>query len=204
LPGIVFPHLETVRVEHVGVEDGVVRVMARTLDGALACPSCGVCSYRVHSRYRRHLADAAVAVGGCPVVVDLSVRRLFCDVADCARRTFAEQVEGLTIRYGRRTVVLVALVQATALALVRRHHSHVNQRLPSSAAPRKDPHPTHIRQPRGPGHDLRERRGHVGAAPGAQCHPALVNWALITTMTRRLTRRSPRTSQWTRKAPATG
>jgi hypothetical protein len=34
---------------------------------------------------------------------------LFCDVTDCARRTFAEQVEGLTIRYGRRTVVLVAL-----------------------------------------------------------------------------------------------
>nr|WP_245170571.1 transposase family protein [Streptomyces bottropensis] len=118
LLGIVFPHLEKVRVEHVWVEDGVVRVKARTLDGAFPCPSCGVCSYRVHSRYRRHLADAAV--GGCPVVVDLSVRRLFCDVADCARRTFAEQVEGLTIRYGRRTVVLAVLVQAIALALAGR------------------------------------------------------------------------------------
>lgn len=117
LLGIVFPHLETVRVERVWVEDGVVRVKARTLDGALPCPSCGVSSYRVHSRYRRHLADAAV--GGHPVVVDLLVRRLFCDVADCARRTFAEQVEGLTIRYGRRTVVLVALVRAIALALMR-------------------------------------------------------------------------------------
>ncbi|MGW3818695.1 ISL3 family transposase [Streptomyces sp. NPDC005046] len=118
LLGIVFPHLEMVRVERVWVEDGVVRVKAGTLDGGLPCPSCGVCSCRVHSRYRRQLADAAV--GGCPVVVDLSVRRLFCDVADCARRTFAEQVEGLTIRYGRRTVVLVALVQAIALALAGR------------------------------------------------------------------------------------
>ncbi|MEU9214869.1 ISL3 family transposase, partial [Streptomyces sp. NPDC048415] len=116
--GIVFPHLEKVLVEHVWMEDGVVRVKARTLDGALPCPSCGLCSYRVHSRYRRHLADAAV--GGCPVVVDLSVRRLFCDVTDCARRTFAEQVGGLTVRYGRRTVVLVALVQAIALALAGR------------------------------------------------------------------------------------
>ncbi|MER5407379.1 hypothetical protein [Streptomyces sp. NPDC002769] len=54
------------------------------------------------------------------MVVDLLVRRLFCDAADCARRTFAEQVEGVTIRYGRRTVVLVALVRAIALALAGR------------------------------------------------------------------------------------
>lgn len=94
---IVFPHLEKVLVEQVCVEDGVVRVQARTHDGVLACPDCGVSSARVHSWYRRCLADAAV--GGRPVAIDLSVRRLFCDVASCARRTFVEQVEGLTIRY---------------------------------------------------------------------------------------------------------
>lgn len=33
---------------------------------------------------------------------------------------------------------------------------------------------------------------------------AHLNWALITMMTRRLTRESPRTSPWTRKTPATG
>ncbi|MEW2304489.1 transposase family protein [Streptomyces sp. NPDC006655] len=67
----------------------MVRVKARTLEGALPCPSCGVWSYWVHSQYRRHLADASV--GGHPVVVDLSVRRLFCDVTDCARRTLVGQ-----------------------------------------------------------------------------------------------------------------
>ncbi|MFF2206009.1 ISL3 family transposase [Streptomyces sp. NPDC058145] len=115
---IVFPHLEKVLVEQVRVEDGVVRVQARTRDGSLACPDCGVSSVRVHSWYRRCLADAAV--GGRPVAIDLSVRRLFCDVASCARRTFVEQVEGLTIRYGRRTVVLATLIQAIALALAGR------------------------------------------------------------------------------------
>lgn len=115
---IVFPHLEQVRVQHVRVEDGLVRVEARTRDSALPCPDCGVCSGRVHSWYQRCLADAAV--GGQPVVIDLSVRRLFCDAAECQRRTFAEQVEGLTLRYGRRTVVLTALVQAIALALAGR------------------------------------------------------------------------------------
>jgi transposase len=118
LLGIVFPHLDRVRVEDVQVQDGVVRVKGRTRDSALPCPDCGAFSSRVHSRYPRRLAD--VAVGGRPVVIDLSVRRLFCDVASCARCTFAEQVEGLTIRYGRRTVVLGTVVQAVALALAGR------------------------------------------------------------------------------------
>ncbi|MEV2236373.1 ISL3 family transposase [Streptomyces phaeochromogenes] len=115
---IVFPHLEKVRVQHVRVEDGLVRVEARARDSVLPCPDCGVYSGRVHSWYQRCLADAAV--GGRPVVIDLSVRRLFCDVTGCPRRTFAEQVEGLTFHYGRRTVVLRALVEAIALALAGR------------------------------------------------------------------------------------
>ncbi|MGW2937560.1 hypothetical protein ACWDA7_38400 [Streptomyces sp. NPDC001156] len=39
------------------------------------------------------------------MVIELSVRRLFCDNGNCARVTFAEQVDGLTSRYGRRTPV---------------------------------------------------------------------------------------------------
>ncbi|MFF4529002.1 ISL3 family transposase [Streptomyces sp. NPDC001407] len=115
---MVFPHLEKVLVERVWAEDGVVRVKARTRENALPCPDCGVSSCRVHSRYKRHLGD--MAVGGRPVVIDLSVRRFFCDAAGCARRTFVEQVEGLTIRYGRRTAGLLEVVQAIALALAGR------------------------------------------------------------------------------------
>jgi hypothetical protein len=58
----------------------------------------------VHSRYQRRLADAAL--GGRQVLIVLSMRRLFCDHDRCARRTFAEQVEGLTVRYARRTPLL--------------------------------------------------------------------------------------------------
>ncbi|MGW1728533.1 hypothetical protein ACWCQK_37320 [Streptomyces sp. NPDC002306] len=47
----------------------------------------------MHSRYGRRIADAPV--GARPVVIELSVRRLFCDSGDYARVTFAEQVEGL-------------------------------------------------------------------------------------------------------------
>ncbi|WP_338933140.1 transposase family protein [Streptomyces netropsis] len=113
---MVFPHLEAVLVEQVGVEEGVLRIAARTRDGlALSCPDCGTASGRVHSRYRRRVAD--VAVGGRPVVIELTVRRLFCDAASCPRRTFAEQVEGLTTRYCRYTPLLLGVLRAVGLAL---------------------------------------------------------------------------------------
>lgn len=69
----------------------------------------------MHSQYQRRLTDAAV--GGRPVVIELSVRRLFCDADGCPRRTFAEQVEGLTIRYGRYTPLLLEMLRAVGLAL---------------------------------------------------------------------------------------
>jgi transposase len=69
----------------------------------------------VHSRYRRHLGDTAVA--GQPVVIHLTVRRFFCPAAGCARRTFAEQVPDLTWRYGRRTPVARRLLETIGLAL---------------------------------------------------------------------------------------
>ncbi|MET7855142.1 transposase family protein [Streptomyces avermitilis] len=97
------------------VEGGTVHVTACTRDDLMVdCPGCGTAAHRFHSRYQRHLADTAVA--GRPVVVDLSVRRLVCDRSTCLRRTFVEQVEGLTVRYGRRTPLLHRLLVAIALA----------------------------------------------------------------------------------------
>nr|WP_206751800.1 hypothetical protein [Streptomyces cadmiisoli] len=63
----------------------------------------------------RTLAD--VAVGGRPVLISLSVRRLFCDSASCGRWTFAEQVEGLTVRYQRRSSLLQHLVGTAGVLL---------------------------------------------------------------------------------------
>jgi transposase len=93
-------------------------VLASTRAGPASCPTCGALSSRVHSRYQRRLADAAL--GGRRLVLVLSVRRLFCDAAACGRRTFAEQVEGLTVRYGRRTPVLRGMLEQVAVALAGR------------------------------------------------------------------------------------
>lgn len=116
---LVFPHLVTVLVERVVVESAVLRIAASTKGGtSAACPGCGASSMRVHSRYGRRIAD--VPVGTRPVLIELSVRRLFCDNSGCARVTFAEQVEGLTSRYGRRTPLLQQIVGALGVVLAAR------------------------------------------------------------------------------------
>jgi transposase len=107
-----------VEIERIEPSPGLVRILARTRGGRATCPSCGTLSARAHSRYRRRLADAAV--GGRRVLILLSARRLFCDHDPCARRTFAEQVEGLTVRYGRRTPLLRAMLEQVAVALAGR------------------------------------------------------------------------------------
>jgi len=103
-----FPHLRGLQVDGVeGTAEAVV-IFARSGAAGAACPSCGTWSSRVHSRYGRRLADGAA--GGRPVVICLTVRRLVCRNPGCAAVTFAEQVEGLSGRYLRRSLPLLDLL----------------------------------------------------------------------------------------------
>ncbi len=81
----------------------------------------------MHSCYERRLADAAVA--GQRVTLCLRVRRFVCRTNDCQVKTFAEQVEGLTMRYGRRTVLLAEMVTAIGVVLAGRAGSRLAARL---------------------------------------------------------------------------
>ncbi len=112
------------RVEQVG---GSVRIWAHPKAMQACCPGCGGESDRVHSRYERGLADAAVA--GRRVEIRLRVRRFFCDGQECGRRTFAEQVAGLTTRYARCTVLLRGMLESIGLALAGRAGSRLATRL---------------------------------------------------------------------------
>jgi transposase len=117
------PHLAGVVVEGAELAGARLVLRARGRAGQAACPLCGRLSGRVHSRYGRRLADAAI--GGRPVVICLTVRRLFCGNPGCPRTTFAEQVEGLTRRYARRTGPLAAMLGAVAVALAGRAGSRL-------------------------------------------------------------------------------
>ncbi|WP_455771517.1 ISL3 family transposase [Streptomyces zaomyceticus] len=64
------------------------------------------------------MADLATA--GRKVVIDIVVRRFLCGTPGCGRRTFVEQVEGLTERIARRTPILRRTLERLALALAGR------------------------------------------------------------------------------------
>ena len=115
---VLLPHLAGVVVERVDQLPGLVCLSVRAGGAEGICRRCGAGSSRVHSRYTRRLADAAV--GGQRVVIRLAVRRFFCGAPSCPAVTFAEQVEGLTTAYARRTPLLTGMLEAIALALAGR------------------------------------------------------------------------------------
>jgi transposase len=68
------------------------------------------------------------------VVICLTVRRFFCPAADCAKVTFAEQVERLTSKNARRTPAVTAVLEAVALALGGRAGARLAERLATAVS----------------------------------------------------------------------
>ena len=80
------------------------------------CPGCGTRSERVHSRYRRRLADLPAA--GRPVRLVVLARRFYCHVVLCGRRIFAERFDADVLApWARRTARLEHIVHHLGLAL---------------------------------------------------------------------------------------
>ena len=115
---VLLPYLAGVLVEDAVLAEGRLQIRARGRAGDGACPRCRERSGRVHSGYRRRLADTAI--GGRRVLIWLTVRRFRCVNPGCPKVTFAEQVPGLTVRYARRTPLLAGALAATGLALAGR------------------------------------------------------------------------------------
>ena len=101
-------------VERVFLSGRSVRIQASTRGPRAPCLACGQLSGRVHSGYQRRLSDSAVA--GQETMICLRVRRFFCRNDRCASKTFADQVPGLTVPYGRRSSGLTEALRAVALA----------------------------------------------------------------------------------------
>jgi transposase len=116
----------------VQVAGSVVHIKASTLNRPVTCSGCGRLAARVHSRYERRLSDTAAA--GREVLIRLWVRRLFCDNAECVKKTFAEAVPELAPRYARRTPVLTGVLCSVALALGGRAGARLTQHLAASVS----------------------------------------------------------------------
>jgi len=99
------------------VLDGAMAILiVRAASGASRCPGCGTTSERIHSRYRRRVADLPIA--GRPARLLIVARRFYCDAVLCGRHIFAERFDaGLLAPWARRTARLDHIVHHLGLAL---------------------------------------------------------------------------------------
>jgi transposase len=121
--GLVLPHLSGTVVDRAEISGDLVRIWVHAVAGGAACPDCGTWCTAVRDRYARRLRDAAA--GGRRVLIWLVVRLLRCGNAGCPRASFAEQPEGLAVRYARATPLLAGQLGAVAAALAGRAGSRL-------------------------------------------------------------------------------
>ena len=97
--------------------EGDKAVIAVRASGSVGvCPSCGTVSRRVHSRYRRRVAD--LPLSGRIVQLLVIARRFRCDAVLCGRQIFTERfADGVLAPSARRTARLESIVHHLGLAL---------------------------------------------------------------------------------------
>jgi transposase len=115
---VLLPHLAGLVAEDVSEYGGRVVVRARPAAALAPCPDCSVLSGKRHDGYARSLHDSPC--GGREVVIRLRVRMLKCVNPGCPRKTFAEQVQGLTSAWSRVTPLLRQALEAVAAVLAGR------------------------------------------------------------------------------------
>src|SRR5690348_1081743 len=102
-------------IESVSVteEELVVSIIACAPSGR--CPLCLQEAVRVHSRYRRTVAD--LPSGGRRVVLSLLMRKFFCDTLQCPRRIFTERLPDFIQPWARITDRLCRSLEAIGFAI---------------------------------------------------------------------------------------
>ena len=88
-------------VETLTIETHHLTLGALVTTPTASCPTCAHPARRLHSRYRRTLADLPWAT--LPVRLSLQVRRFFCDTSSCPRQTFTERVPTVARPYAHTT-----------------------------------------------------------------------------------------------------
>lgn len=101
-------------VDQIRVHYDCVTVCVRSVTPSALCPLCSQPATRIHSRYRRTVAD--VPSGGHQLVLSLFVRKFFCQTSHCPRRIFAERFPDLARPWARMTLRFCAELEEIGFA----------------------------------------------------------------------------------------
>jgi transposase len=108
------PHL---RVENWQCEEqcSLIQLQVASVQPTPACPQCHQPAVRLHSHYRRTLAD--LPWSGYSLQIQLGVRKFFCGNPTCRQRIFTERLPDVVEPWARRTRRLAQRLTAIGLAL---------------------------------------------------------------------------------------
>ena len=115
LPAMLLPKAPGLKLQDVAIDARTVSVSVASTCPSVACPVCGHESARLHSHYRRALAD--LPWGGRSVRLSLRVRRFRCACSGCPRRIFAERLPSVVEPYARKTTRLREVLRLVGFAL---------------------------------------------------------------------------------------
>jgi len=92
---------EGIRADKIVPDTNTLLIYITTTAAGAICPLCGQRSERIHSHYRRTLAD--LPWNRVAVRLLVKTRRFFCDNRTCQRQVFTEPLPELAARYARKT-----------------------------------------------------------------------------------------------------
>jgi transposase len=94
------PAAISLRLEAWDVDDTAAQITlhALSMSPTGSCPVCAKVTQRVHSRYKRTLAD--LPWGAWRITWQLHVQKFFCDNEACHRQIFTERLTALAVVLG--------------------------------------------------------------------------------------------------------
>jgi transposase len=92
-----FPDTTSLRLDSWHLDDmaTLMTLQVTSTQTAVSCPGCAAVAQRVHSRYRRTLAD--LPWGTWRITWQLRVRKFFCDNPACPRQIFTERLPDVAV-----------------------------------------------------------------------------------------------------------
>ena len=91
----------SLQIQNITFENNQLHLAVESTHQQARCPICLEQSRSLHSTYRRYPQDLPWA--SVPVVLQITVKRFFCQNQDCQKKTFAERFPDLVDWYQRRT-----------------------------------------------------------------------------------------------------
>lgn len=133
LPLTLLPKTPGLRLEDTFIDADTVSLTLASTSLPAACPVCGGATARLHSHYRRTVAD--LPWSGRRVKLLLRVRKFRCPGTGCPRRIFTERLPSLVEPYARKTTRLHEVLALVGFALGGEAGARLIRRLGMTASP---------------------------------------------------------------------